>query len=161
MLRPALAALAVLLSAVPVRAQDAAPPGPTAGERVVLVIGALGGAGLVGIVLPPAAPLGVVAGTYAMGRSLGFDGSLGGVVVDAAVGGAVGFGVGVATLYVVSDGETGSGLGEALFAAGAGLVAGAVTTALLYDGRRVEVAPAALAAPGGDRAPGLALRVRL
>ena len=156
--------LAVLASLAAPSFGQAAPPadrGPTPGHRVALAVGALGGGFLVAIVVPPAAPLGVVAGTYGMGRSLGFDASFGSVVVDAAVGGAVGFGVGAATLYVVSDGETGSGLGEALFSAAAGLAAGAVTTAMLYDGRRVEVAPAVLAVPGGDRAPGLALRVRL
>ena len=156
-----LAAAAVLFAAAPAVGQ-AAPPaqrGPTAGERVLIVAGALGGGFVPSTVFPEAAPLGVVVGAYGVGRFLGFDASLGSVAVDGAIGTAVGLGVGTVAVYAL---DGGSDLGAALVAVGLGFTAGAVTTALLYGGQKaVAVAPAAFEAPGGERAAGVALRVVL
>ena len=156
------AALVVLLSASAVAAQPAA-PGPTRGQRTVLVAGALAGGATLGIALFPAAPLGVATGVYLTGRALGLDASVGDVVVDAGIGTVVGVVVAYGTGYALrqASGSEGSGLGEVFFALGVGVGAIAVTTAFLYDGRAVTVAPAALAAPTGERAAGLSVRVGL
>ena len=164
-MRRLLATSALALLAAASHAQTAAPPEPrrpNVGERALIVVGALGGGFVTAYVLGPVAPLGAVAGTYGTGRLLGFETSLGSVAVGAAAGTAVAVGVGSAAYYVTTEVQGyDADLSAAIGSAALGLAAGAVATALLYDGRRVEVAPAVLAVLGGDRAPGLALRVRL
>ena len=136
--------------------------GPTTGQRALLVAGAVGGGWATAVTLPPAAPLGVIAGTYYTGRLLGLDAAVHHVLIDAAIGGAVGYGAG-AGLYLYwtevegLDGDLSTGLGSMAF----GLTVGAVTTALLYDGTQpVRLAPVTLRQPDGA-AHGLAIRVGL
>lgn len=61
----------------------------------MIVAGAVGGGFLVGVAFPPAAPLGVAAGTYGSSAALGLDPSLGEVVVDTALGTLVGASAGM------------------------------------------------------------------
>ncbi|GAB5536962.1 MAG: hypothetical protein Rubg2KO_32110 [Rubricoccaceae bacterium] len=125
--------------------------GPTSGQRVLLVVGALGGGWATAVTLGPAAPLGVVAGTYWTGRALGLDASVKSILIDAAIGGAVGYGAGAGLYFywtVVEglDGDLSTGLGSAAF----GLTVGAVATALLYGGtQQIELVPVTLRQPDG------------
>ena len=136
--------------------------GPTTGQRVLLVGAALGSGALSAVTLPPAAPLVIVGATYATGRALGLDAPLGRVAVDGLIGGAAGYAVaGGLVLYWTEVEGSASDLGLYLTAAAAGLTTMAVTTALLYDGRRVDIVPVRLAAPTGEAATGLSFRLSL
>ena len=159
--------LALLAASAP--AQDARPGPPTTGQRVVLVGGALAG----GVLALPAGPfllLGAGAGTYVASSALRLDPTVGGVVVDTAVGAAVGVATGAAVLYAVTEvGGVEEDLSVSIGSVLVGLVMGSAATGaahgvrltLLRSGDGVEVAPAALAAPMGERVAGLRLRVGL
>ena len=163
-MRVLLLSLALALALATAAAAQAAPPrpGPTTGQRVLLVGTALGSGALSAVTLPPAAPFVIVGATYATGRALGLDAPLGRVAVDGLIGAGVGYAVGAGTAaYFVYEKGYDLDLGTSLVSAAAGLGAMAVTTALLYDGRRVDIVPVRLAAPTGEAATGLSCRLSL
>lgn len=130
---------------------------PTTGQRILLVAGAVGGGLLVGVTLPPAAPVGIAAGTYATGAALGLDPSVGPVLVDTAIGTAVAVGVAMVSYYALTevagaDGDLSASLGTAAL----GLFVGSATTGVLCG---LRVVP--LAAPTGERGVGLRLGITL
>lgn len=151
-------ALLFLCLSTSVQAQDQPPTSrPTAGERVVLVAGSLGGGAVVGVALGPAAPLGIAAGTYGAARLLGLDVSGGDLLVETALGTLVGVGTTAGTYWIITEvSPRAESLGLALTSIAVGVTAAAVTTAL-----RVDAQPAVLTAPTGEPAPGLSLRVGL
>ena len=154
MLLRVLAAFVVLAACA--QAQEG--PRPTAGDRVVLVVGATAGV-LTVPVLGPFAVLTVAAATYGTSASLGLDPTLGGVALDTVIGMGIGTGVGYAmygylTLVEGYDADLSVSLGS-LFV---GLVSGAVATGVVH-GIRVE--PVSVAAPTGERTTGISLRVAL
>ena len=159
---------AALLLAVPAQAQDQR---PTTGQRIVLVGGAAVGGLAVGLV-GPFVPVTVAAATYGTSAALGLDPSLRGVVLDTALGTAVGAAAGTATFVYWTevegyDADLGTSLGSFFVTVAAGSVAtGSVATGLIHGARvrvpaGVTLAPAALAAPTGERTTGLSLRLSL
>ncbi len=147
----------LLLLALWATSAEAQPAPPTAGQRVLLVTGAVAGglvtAGLVG----PFVPITVAAATYGTSAALGLRPTVGGVLLDTAIGTAVGVGVGVATYAYVTevqgaDADLSASLGSAL----TGLVAGAAVTGAVHGVRL-----AALRAPTGGQAVGLRVIVGL
>ena len=155
-----LAAFAALLGLAPAASAQApldVASRVTAGQRVLLVVGALGGGYLTAVTFPPAAPLGIAAATYGTGELLGLDGSARRVGLDAAIGTGVGYvaGMGMMGYFVYVEGLD-ADLSTSLASAAFGLTVGAVVTALRYD-----VRPATVVAPTGERASGLALRLAL
>lgn len=164
MLRPLLLSTLLLsaLRAAAASAQDAAPepPAPTAGQYALLAGGSVAG-GLVtlplGAFVGPLAALGVPAGTYLTSRALGLRPTVGGVLLDVAVGTVIGVGVAAGTLYYVTEVaghpyDLSADLGSIFV----GYVAGAAATGLAH-GIRLTV----LRAPAGERSLGLHLRIDL
>ena len=163
-------ALLLVLVASSAHAQDALVPdsptdvrGPTAGQRVLLVAGAVGGGVASGVVFFPVAPLGAIAGAYGTGRVLGLDApSPSSILVDAAISTGVGYAAGAGMLAYLTlvegyDADLSVGLGSIAF----GFVAGAATMGLLYDATRpVDLAPVTLRQPDGS-AHGLAIQIGL
>ena len=113
--------------------------------------------------------LGAGAGTYLASGELGLGPTVGGVLIDTAVGAAVGYGVGAGTLFVLTEvAGAPSDLSTGIFSLSVGLAAGSAAVGVAHGVRltllrsdAVEVAPAALAAPTGERVAGLRLRVGL
>ena len=142
------------------QAQERPHQTPTTNDRVVLVLGAT--AGVLTVPLTGPFAIGVVAlTTYGTSRSLGLDPTVGGVLIDTALGMALGAGAGYATYgYLTQVAGSDADLSAALGSAFVGLVVGSVATGVIH-GARVQVAPAALAAPTGERTTGLSLRVGL
>ena len=133
---------------------------PTTGQRVVLVLGAVGG-GLTAGFVGPFVPVPVALATFGTSAALGLHPSVGGVLVDTAAGTLVGAVVAVGTHTALTEiGGAPGDLGTALGSFALGVAAGSVTTGLVH-GARVHVAPAALAAATGERGVGLALRLGL
>ena len=140
---------------------------PTTGERVLLVVGAGGGA-LVTLWTGPGALLGAGLGTYATSAALGLRPTVGGALLDTAVGTGVAVGVyWVTILAVVEVGGAPHALGTDLGSAALGLAAGAAAMGWVHGERLARlrsgarVAPVVLRAPTGERTPGLSLRVGL
>ena len=149
-----------VLVALSAQAQERPRERPTTGQRVILVLGSTAG-GLTAGFVGPFVPVSVAATTYATSAALGFDPAVGGVLVDTAIGTAVGVGVMVATrAYLVEVADAESGFSVDIGSFFVGVAAGSVATGVVH-GARVRLAPAALAAPTGERSTGLSLRVRL
>lgn len=159
---PLFALLAVSASA------QVAPRAPTASDRVVLVAGALAG----GVVTVPAGPfllVGAGAGTYVASTALGLGPTVGGVLIDTAVGTAIGYGAFAGTLFVFTEvAGYPSDLGTGIFSVVTGLAVGSAAIGAAHGVRlallrvdTVEVTPAALAAPTGERGVGMRVRVGL
>jgi hypothetical protein len=166
--RAAVLALLAAAASAPAAAQDAPPdpPRPPAAQRAALVAGGVvGGVVLVAVVSPTAAtalglvltaaalPVGAAGGVHLAGRALGLEGSF-----QSGVGRAtLGFGVAVAaaSALVWASGLVPGSDGPCDVACTPQLVAGAAGVVTVFVG------PAALAAPTGERALGLRLRVGL
>ena len=159
MLRLALA----LCLAAPAFAQGAAPV-PTAGERVILVAGALGGGAVSVWALGPFATLGAGAATYATSAALGLDPTAGGVLLDTAAGTAVGYAAFAGTLFYFTEVEgLPADFGTSITALVAGLAVGSAAVGAVHGVRlaRVRASPAAMPTPTGEPALALTVRVRL
>ncbi len=111
------------------------------------------------LLIPVGVVLGVSATTYGMGRLLGVDGTVRGATLGAALGAVPGT-VLLALALTIPDIDA---LGPAI--AGVYLAVGLVPLGAVVGygmgARRVRLAPAALAAPTGDRGAGLRLTVGL
>lgn len=119
-------------------------PVPTAGQRVLVVAGAVGGALTVGSI-GPFAPLAIGAATYGTSAALGLRPTVGGVALDTAVGVAVGVAGYATTVVYLTEVQ---GYAPEFGVDVAGLVVGLAVAA-------------ALVAPTGERAAGLSVRVGL
>lgn len=175
--------LAVLLLALLATSASAqvAPTRPDLGARVLLVGGALaGGVGAVGgaygllgqdadaplgvALLVAAYPVGMTLGTVAVAEALGLDAPLGRTAQDALLGSVAGALVGVMVGAAAGGVVILAGDDWGLLAALIGLGVGAATASATSSGvtiRRVRVAPAALAAPTGERTTGLTVALDL
>jgi len=154
--------------AAPAHAQGAPPRAPTGGERAALVASALAGAA---VALPTGPFLIVGAGvrTYAASALLDLDPTVGGVLIDTAVGAGVAVAVGGGTLWLVTEaGGADPDLSASIGSVFVGLAAGSAAVGAVHGARlawlradAVGVAPTALAVPGGGPSPGLSFSVSL
>ena len=129
--------LGCLLLSVSAQAQDAAPRSPTTGQRVVLVVAAVGGGVVTVPFIGPFAPVGVAAATYGTSAALGFGPSLRGVALDTAYGALIGTGTGMGVYLLATEvGGADNDFGAMLGAGAIGLVVGAAATGY-WHGRRI------------------------
>ncbi len=163
-----LAVLGLALLATAASAQDTPRPVPTTGERVVLVVGAVGGGALT-LFAGPGALLGAGAATFGTSAALGLSPTLGGALLDTAVGTVVAVGTyHVSVLLMTAGGaphdisvDFGSALiGLAIGSATMGLAHGVRLAALRSDGPANAI-PTLLSTSTGDIVPGLAFSVGL
>ena len=140
---------------------------PTTSDRLILVGSAFAG----GVVASPGGPfliLGAGVGTYAASRALSLDPTLGGVLLDTAVGAGVGWAVGGAAFLVLSEVAGNADLSASLGSVFVGLAVASAATGVSHGVRlawlrsdRVEAAPGVLTTPEGETVPALALRIGL
>lgn len=154
------------LLAASASAQVAPPRAPTGGERALLVAGALAG-GVAALPTGPFLIVGAGVGTYAASELLGLGPTVGGVLLDTAVGvGVAAAASGVVGYTLVHVAGYPSEFGTDITALFTGLFVGSAAIGVAHGARLawlraddVRVAPAALAVPGGRPSPGLTLSV--
>ncbi|PAP75251.1 hypothetical protein [Rubrivirga marina] len=159
------ALLLIVLLAASARAQVAPPRAPTGGDRMWLVAGALAG----GVVASPAGPfllIGAGAGAYVASALLDLDPTIGGVVLDTAVGTGVAILVGAGTYGVLTEvagaeGDLSTSIGSVLVGLAVGSAAIGVSHGVRLATLRMETAPALLRTPAGGPPPGLTLSISL
>ncbi len=157
--------LVAVLAASAAHAQNGPHPVPSTGDRWLLVGGAV--AGLLPVAFAgPFAVVTVGATTYATSAALGLSPTLGGVVLDTAVGTGVAIVVMTATGAAIYRQTGTSDLGTAVFSALVGGVVGAGATGAVHGARlawlrSAEAAPVVLAVPDGEPVLGLAVAVGL
>ena len=175
-MRVVVTTLALLFLGVSAQAQPAASEPPRRAPVVLLAVGGLVGGAALGLTAATIAPgddtaealafvaiypVGVALGVTAAARVLNLDRSLSGPLRGALLGAGLGLAAGATVLYVnYIEVSTSDGIldGSILSTVAVGTF---VALPVAFGVARVDVAPAALAAPTGERATGLGFTLRL